>query len=193
MHIIRNIINYDPDYLERLSDIAMKQCEGDKKLEKLIQEKERFSFFFRIAQFVTVSCLAVLSGILITRSDITYSFIPLGIILLILSFLLRIPPLHEKNYTARNQIIDTYISPAVKYHHLVSAHHLLVCYGRIVDDSKFEATLIALANTEEDNEEADRLCLTTIVFRFDNKCSAGSLTLDVGNGVVYFADCEGKG
>lgn len=195
MEIIQNIINYDPEYLENLSVIATKRCNDDEKLDKLCLEKERIGYFLHASQIVFVICMAFISSVLITESDLTLTLPPLVVMAVIIAFTMTLPSRHKKNLIAGRRIINSHISPAVQYHHMVSTNQFLVCYGKIADSSRFEAIIIALANTDdspaeaqEDGVEVDRLCICPIVFRFDNTNTSGVLTLDVGNEVVFYGD-----
>ena len=197
MYIIQKIVNYDPDYLELQSSIAIRSCEEDKTLEKLFDEKDRFHFILRAIKVISVILMGYMTGVIITYPSFRLILPPCAIMLMIAVFLRRAPAYYEKNISARDKIIDSYISPAVQYHHLVSTHQFLVCYGRVVD-GKFVAFLFALADREDEPEDSESLtaevsrhCMKRITFRFDDSNKEGVLTLDVGNEVVYFSrDCE---
>lgn len=197
MYIIQKIVNYDPDYLELQSSIAIRSCEEDKTLEKLFDEKDRFHFILRAIKVISVILMGYMTGVIITGPSFRLILPPCAIMLMIAVFLRLAPAYYEKNISARDKIIDSYISPAVQYHHLVSTHQFLVCYGRVVD-GKFVAFLFALADREDEPEDSESLtaevsrhCVKRITFRFDDSNKEGVLTLDVGNEVVYFSrDCE---
>lgn len=194
MYIIQKTVNYDPVYLEKMSEIALEQCEHDKELTELYQEKKRLHFLLDASRILSVCCIAYLTGVLITGPKLVLTLPAVGVLLLILGFLRKAPSLYEKNIASRGKIIDSYVSPAIQYHHLVSERELLVCYGRI-ENGKFVAFFLALADKEECFEscsdlesEAMRHCLKCISFRYDdtNK-NTGLLTLDVGNEIVFYS------
>ena len=194
MYIIQKTVNYDPVYLEKMSEIALEQCEHDKELTELYQEKKRLHFLLDASRILSVCCIAYLTGVLITGPKLVLTLPAVGVLLLILGFLRKAPSLYEKNVVSRGQIIDSYVSPAIQYHHLVSERDLLVCYGR-VKDGKFIAFLLALTSREGDVEtcsdlesEAARHCLKRISFRYDDANKEnGILTLDVGNELVFYS------
>jgi len=191
MKIIQNITNYDPAQLDRLCQVASSCYDSTENVISLMKEQKRLQFLQYTGDAVCVACLAVFLGILVTRSNLLLIFIPLLTMLVTLNGILYILDRQEENIKARQTLAHAFFTPGMEYHQFLSGRTLLVCYGTVMDDGRFFATLIALDERVQDPEEpsnTDKICIKPIIFQYDGSYAEGELTLDVGNSLVHYTN-----
>jgi len=190
MLVIKDIVNYDVDALERMCDEAFSKLEKDKTLRERSLPVKALDVSLQIAQYVCIVCLAIITGIFICKADLRLTLIPLFIMLAALSAAWLLLHVQDKKHDQRRGIAKACFAPSIQYHQFIRNRTFLACFGNIIEDSMFLATVIAVeeANTDEDDDALqDRICITPIMFHFDNRVPIGVLTLDVKNGVVFYA------
>lgn len=194
---IQNIINYDPEELERKLKIAQNLYETDSSLLKINTSLKKARMK---SDFIYGLCLGYL---FVNLASILAIFWASGFHLsIIVPAVLALATLKYSKFLYQSKEIPTlsfektviyftYFTPKLRYHQQVFQHKVLTCCGKPLNDTKFELDVVTEATDEDKEKQTFGLDGNTVkqtyTFDYDGNNPDGILTLDVGNGRVFYS------
>ena len=186
MEMVRNVIHYDAEALEKRSQEAMALYEDDPEVKRLRAEERKAwkgSLACKIATLVVVLlflCYAVLGDGDVLMSGIACIVLYVAIVVLDVVYFLG---KREACDQALYEVFCGYNPPSIRYHDMVKDVNLLAVYGRVENETEFETHVIVGIGDSLVSEKI-------IYFLYDAANTDGVLTLDIADETVRFLSGE---
>lgn len=187
---IQNIINYDPEELEAKYMLAKENYKKDPRVIEL-NRKEKFFYTLAVGYNLCMFFLVIALAFTLAFNEQLEQFILSNFKLFVcLSLLTSLPcfflfsyhlKVYRKSDLMKDAIYESYFPSDLYFYSQIKKQNILGCYGKVVDDSKIEITIII---ETEDNEIITN---DDFIFDYDGSNPDGILTLDVVNDRVFFS------